>query len=134
MLSNTLRLNFCYLKTFHIFHPRYHPEIMGHILKNKQRNKYLCIHEIIRLIILRMKMKMKKDYIDTTKTDLGHGHKYSNKYKKCLTMMILICVKKHLSNTWCSTHDKAKQHWGWPEKKCRLLKKSVYCNLTKHSS
>ena len=35
----TLRLNFCYLKIIHILHPRYHPEIIGHILKNKQNNR-----------------------------------------------------------------------------------------------
>ena len=46
MLSNTLRLSLCYLKTIHIFHPRYHPEIIGHTLKNKQKNKCVCIHEI----------------------------------------------------------------------------------------
>ena len=36
-LSNTLRLNFCYLKTFHILHPHYHPKIIGHILKISKR-------------------------------------------------------------------------------------------------
>ena len=50
MLSNTLRLNFGYLKIFHILHPRYHPKIIGHTLKDKQKNKYVCIHEIIRLV------------------------------------------------------------------------------------
>ena len=54
MLSNTLRLNFCYLKIIHILHPK----IIGNILKNKQ-NKCVCIHEIIRQIIMKMKMKMK---------------------------------------------------------------------------
>ena len=39
---------------------------MGHIFKNKQNNKCICIHEIIRLFIRTMKMKMKKDHIDTT--------------------------------------------------------------------
>ena len=53
-------------ENFHIVHLHCHPEIMGHILKNKQMNKYVCIHEIIRLIIMEMKMKMKKDHIDTT--------------------------------------------------------------------
>ena len=47
MLSNTMRLDFCYLKITHSLHPRYHPEITGHILKNKQYNKCVCIHEII---------------------------------------------------------------------------------------
>ena len=59
MLSNTLRLNFCYLKIIQILHPRYHPKKMGHILKNKQKNKCVCTHEIIRLIIMEMKIKMK---------------------------------------------------------------------------
>ena len=61
-----MRLNFCYLKIIHIFHTRYHPEIMGHILKSLQKNKCVCIHEIIGLIIIKMKMKMKKDQTDRT--------------------------------------------------------------------
>ena len=36
-LSNTLRMNFCYLKNIHIFHPRHHPKIIGRTLK-----KHLC--------------------------------------------------------------------------------------------
>ena len=60
MLSNTLRRNFCYLKAFHIFHPRYHPQIIGHIQKNKQKNKYVCIDKITQLIIRKAKIKMKK--------------------------------------------------------------------------
>ena len=72
--------------------------------KNKQNNKCVCIHEIIRLIIMKMKMEMKKI------TYIGHlclflflfiflfiniprsiqDHKYG-KYKRC--------IKKHLSNT-----------------------------------
>ena len=60
MLSNTLRLKFFfYLKIVHIFHPRYHPKIIGYILKNKQNNKCVSIHEIIRSMIMKMKMKMK---------------------------------------------------------------------------
>ena len=38
---------------------------MGNILKNKQKNKCACIKKIIRLIIMKMKMKMKKNHIDT---------------------------------------------------------------------
>ena len=58
MLSNTLRLNFFYLKIIHILHPRYHP-ITAHILKNRLMNKCVCFHEIIRLVIMKMEMKMK---------------------------------------------------------------------------
>ena len=45
-IINTLRLNFCNLKIILILHPHYHPKIIGHILKNKQNNKYVCIHTI----------------------------------------------------------------------------------------
>ena len=34
MLSNTLRVNFCYLKVIRFLHSRYHSKIIGHILKN----------------------------------------------------------------------------------------------------
>ena len=44
MLSNTLRLNFYYLKIIQILRPRYHPKIIGHILKSKQKSKCVCIH------------------------------------------------------------------------------------------
>ena len=40
MLSNALRLNFCYLKIIHILHPRYHPKIIGHILKKE----HVCLY------------------------------------------------------------------------------------------
>ena len=54
-------------KFIFILRPRCHSKIIGHILKNKQKNKCVCTREIIRLIIMKMKMKMKKkDYIDTT--------------------------------------------------------------------
>ena len=36
----------------------YHPKIIGHILK-KQKSKFVCILEIIQLIIMKIKMKMK---------------------------------------------------------------------------
>ena len=47
---------------------------------------------------MKMKMKIKKDHIDTIPRS-RHGYKYS-KYKKCVTMMVLICIlskaKQHL--------------------------------------
>ena len=97
MLRNTLRLNFSYLKIIHILHQRYHAKVTGHILKNKQNDKYVCIHEIIRLIIKKMKMKMKNGSYryDINRPRSRHGRKYT-KYKKCFTMMILICIKQHL--------------------------------------
>ena len=59
-----------------------------------------------------------------------HGHKYS-KYQKCLSMMMLTCIKQHLSNIWSSIYEKVKQHWGWAEKKAFLMKNSVYSETLK---
>ena len=118
MLSNTLRLNFCYLKIIHILHTRYHPWITGHILKAKQKNKYVCIYEIIRLIIMKIKMKMKNrsHRCNIYRPWSRHEHRF-NKCKKCLTMMMFKCIKQHLSNIWSSIHEKVKQYWGWVEKR-----------------
>ena len=51
--------------------------------KSKQKNKCVCIHEIIRLIIMKMKMKMKNrsHRYDINRLKSRHGHKY-NTYKK----------------------------------------------------
>ena len=46
MLSTTLRLNLGYFKIIRILYPRYHPIKIEHILKNKQKNKCICIHTI----------------------------------------------------------------------------------------
>ena len=35
---------------------------------------------------------------------------------KCLSMIILICLKQYLSNIWNSIQEKVKQHCGWVEK------------------
>ena len=97
MLRNTLWPNFSYLKIIHILHQRYHAKVTGHILKNKQKNKYVCIHEIIRLIIKKTKIKLKNGSYryDINRPRSRHGRKYT-KYKKCFTMTILICIKQHL--------------------------------------
>ena len=71
-------------RIIHIFHPCYHPKIIEHILKNKQKKKHVFIHEITRLIIMKMKMKMKNEQITQIKQKIPrsrYGHKYS-RYKK----------------------------------------------------
>ena len=62
-----------YLRIIYFLHLRYHPNIIGYILKNKQKNKCVCIHKIIRLIIVKIKMKMKnRSYrYKKKKIDLG---------------------------------------------------------------
>ena len=94
-------LNFCHLKTMHILQPRYHPKIIGYILKNKLKNKCICFHEIIKLTVMKIKMKMKNrsHRYGTNRTRSSYGHKYS-KYKKFLSMMMLTCnVLKFTSAT-----------------------------------
>ena len=105
MLSNTLRLNFCYLKVIHVLHPRFHSKIIEDIYENKQKNKCVFNYEIIQLIIIKMKMKMK-----------NRSHRYGiirtkKKYKRRLTMMMLMRIKQHLDNIWSSIHEKGKQIW-----------------------
>ena len=39
--NNTLRLNFCYLKSIRFLHPRYHPKITGDILKNVPKQVHM---------------------------------------------------------------------------------------------
>ena len=108
MLNNTLRLSFWYLKIIQTLHPPYHPKIiwLQHILKNKQKENCICIHEIIRLIIMKIKVKMKKrsHRYDINRPRSRHGHRYS-KYKKCLGMMMLIFIKQRLSNIWSPIHE-----------------------------
>ena len=38
-----------------------------------------------------------------------HGHKYS-KYMKRLSIMMLICIKQHLSNNLRAVYENVKQH------------------------
>ena len=107
MLNNTLRLNFCYLKIIHILYPHYHPKITQHTLKNKQKNMYVCIHDIIQVILTKMKKKMENRsnrYDMDANIDL-HGYKFS-KCKKCLSMMMLIRIKQHLGDIWSWIHEK----------------------------
>ena len=53
---------------------------------------------------------------------MRHGHKYT-KHKLCLSIMMGICIKQHVSNIWKSIYQKVKHHWGW--KKCKsILSKS----------
>ena len=72
----------------------------------------------MQLIIMKMKAKMKTDsrkYV-INRPRCRHWYKYS-KYMKRLSMMMLICIKQHLSNIWSSDYENANQHWGWVEEK-----------------
>ena len=51
-----------------------------------------------------------------------HGHKYTI-YKMCLSIMMVIYTKQHVSNIWSLIHENIKQHWDWVEKKRCLWKR-----------
>ena len=60
---------------------------------------------------MKMKTKIK---IDSRKYEMNiprcrHGHKYS-KYMKRLSIMMLICIKQHLSNNLKTAYENVKQH------------------------
>ena len=65
-------------------------------------------------------MKNRLHRYDVNRPKSWHEYKYS-KYKKYLRMMIIVCIKQHLSNVWSSIHEKGKQNEGWVEKNCYLL-------------
>ena len=46
---------------------------------------------------MKMKIKNRSHRDDTNRPRFRHGQKYSE-YKNGLTMMMLICIKQHLSN------------------------------------
>ena len=69
-------------------------------------------------------MKNRSHRYDINRIRRRHGHKYT-KYKTCIGIMIVICIKQHLSNILSSIHEKVKQHWGWVEK-IVAYKKRVY--------
>ena len=63
-LFNILRLNF--LKIISFLHPRYHPKIIGHILKSVQK--------IIVFVLMKMKMKSRSHKYDINRHRPRHGH------------------------------------------------------------
>ena len=65
---------------------------------------------------MRLKMKNRSQRYDINISRPRHGHKYT-KSKMCLGIMMVICIKQHLSNILGSIHEKVKQHWGWVEEK-----------------
>ena len=60
---------------------------------------------------------------DINRPRTRHGQRYI-KHKMCFSIIIVICIKQHLSNMWSSIHEEFKQHLGWVEKSV-AYKKSV---------
>ena len=77
-----------------------HPKIIGYILKNKQKNKYVCTHETIRLNLMKMKMKMKNrsHRYDINKLRFRHEHKYS--IWSCLYVTVFTFLQMFETYVW----------------------------------
>ena len=56
---------------------------------------YVFIHQIIELFIMKMKMEMKNR---SHRYDINSPKPRYSKNKNCLNMMLLKCIKQHLSN------------------------------------
>ena len=56
-------------------------------------------------------MKNRLHRYDINRPRPKHGHKCA-KYKMYRGIMMVICIKQHLSNIWSSIYEKVKQHWG----------------------
>ena len=65
---------------------------------------------------MKIEMKNRSHRCNIKKYKFRHEHIYS-KYKKCLSMMKILCIKQHLSSIWTSIHKKVKQHRGWVKKR-----------------
>ena len=76
---------------------------------------------------MRLKIKNRSQRYDINWPRSRHGHKYT-KYKMNQSVMMLICIKQHLSNIWRSIHERAQfmQHLGClVENKALLIKNNL---------
>ena len=110
------------MKIIRFLYPRYHPKYNSRYSKKCTKNKCFYLNEVIWLMRMKMRLKMKNSL---HRCDINrHGHKYS-KYKMWLSMMMLICIKQHLSNILSSIHENVKQHWGLVEALLKALLKKT---------
>ena len=72
---------------------------------------------------MKLKMKNRSQRYKINLPRPRHGHQYT-KYKVRLSIIMVICIKQHLSNIWSLIHEIVKQHWGWVEKNRCLYKKA----------
>ena len=70
-LSNTLSLNFRFLKTICYLYPRYHPETIDDILKNAHTKTATVLITLYDKWQWKWSWKGKIDHMDVTQIDLG---------------------------------------------------------------
>ena len=64
---------------------------------------------------MRLKVKNRSYRYDINRPRTGDGQ--YTKYKLSISIMMVICMKQHLSNIWSSINEKVKQHSGWVKRK-----------------
>ena len=115
-------MNFLLFENYWHFSSTLSTKSNGTYSKIKQKNKCDCIHGIIRLILMKMKTEMKNWW---RRYDISRPKPRYSKYKKCLNMMLLVCIKQHLSNLKQNSWKReVTLRVGW--KNALLIKKSVY--------
>ena len=76
--------------------------------KKCTKNRCDNFNEVLWLIKMKIRLKMKMDH-DIDRPRPKHGYKYI-KFEICLSMMMVMCNKKHPTIIWSSIHEKVKQH------------------------
>ena len=91
------------------------------------KNKCFCFNEVVWLWQWKWGWNWKKrpHRYNIERPRPRHGHKYT-KYKMCLGIKMVICIKQHLSNIWSWIHKKLRNTDAGLKKKALLIKKSVY--------
>ena len=66
----------------------------------KKMHKYVCLNEVIRLMAMKIRLKMKNrsHRYDINRHRSRYGHRYT-KYKMWFSIMTALCIKQHLSLT-----------------------------------
>ena len=73
---------------------------------------------------MRLKMKNTSCRYDKNRPRSGHGHKYI-KYKISLSIMMVICIKQHISNILSSINEKLSNTDPGLKKSVAYIKKRV---------
>ena len=95
-LSKSLRLNLRYLKIIPFFSTTLSPKNSRKCCKKYTKSKYVCLNEVIWLMSMKMRLKMKNRSLryNINRPRLRHGNKYT-KYKMCLSIIMVIWIKQH---------------------------------------
>ena len=121
-LNNTLRLNFCYLKTFLLCSSTLSSK-NNRIYKKCAKYKCACFTDVIRLMTIKVRLKMKNrlQRYNINRPKPRHRSKYTN-YKMYISIMPLYVLSYTLKLNWWKSQATLRLTW----KKALLIKKRVH--------